>query len=171
MARILLITGGARSGKSTFAEDRAAAYAPPWAYLATAEARDTEMTARIRLHQTRRDPDWHTHEDGTALVETLRRTEDGFGVRLVDCLTLWLSRLMEEDADIALETGALCDYLRGTKTPVILVGNEVGLGIVPANALARAFRDEAGRLNQAVAAVADEVVFMVAGLPMTVKPA
>lgn len=170
MREVLLITGGVRSGKSRYAEARIAAHAPPWAYIATAEARDEEMAERIRRHRAHRSGDWRTLETPLRLTEALAESEDA-GSRLVDCLTLWLSNLMEAERDIAAETERLCGYLAETRTPVVLVTNEVGLGIVPENPLARRFRDEAGLLNQAIAEVAGEVVLMVAGHPVPVKPA
>ena len=170
MHEVLLITGGVRSGKSRYAEARIAAHAPPWAYIATAEARDEEMAERIRRHRNRRSRDWRTLEAPLGLTGALAESEDAGG-RLVDCLTLWLSNLMEAERDIAVETEQLCDYLARTEAPVVLVTNEVGLGIVPENPLARRFRDAAGELNQRVAEVAGEVVLMVAGHPVPVKPA
>lgn len=169
MSAVVLITGGARSGKSLAAEDRTMSWPAPWAYIATAEAHDEEMAARIAAHRARRDDGWRTVEHPTDLVGTLRATEAGHGARLVDCLTLWLSNLMALEADIAAQTEALCAYLADCPVPTVIVTNEVGLGIVPTNALARRFRDEAGRLNQRVAAVADEVTLTVAGLPVPVK--
>ncbi len=171
MGRVILITGGARSGKSRYAEARVAAYPSPWAFLATAEAGDEEMAERIRLHQTRRSQEWRTVEAPLALVDALQETARFSGAQLVDCLTLWLSNLMQAERDVGAEMDRLCNYLTDTTTPVVLVTNEVGMGIVPANALARRFRDEAGRMNQAIAVVAQEVVLMVSGYPTTVKPA
>ncbi len=171
MERVILITGGARSGKSRYAEARVAAYASPWAFLATAEAGDEEMAERIRLHQRRRSQEWRTVEAPLALVDALQETASICGAQLVDCLTLWLSNLMQAERDVGAEIDRLYNYLTDTTTPVVLVTNEVGMGIVPANALARRFRDEAGRMNQAIAVVAQEVVLMVSGYPTTVKPA
>ncbi len=171
MGRVILITGGARSGKSRYAEARVAAYPSPWAFLATAEAGDEEMAERIRLHKTRRSQELHTVEAPLALVDALQETARFCGAQLVDCLTLWLSNLMQAERDVGAEIDRLCNYLTDTTTPVVLVTNEVGMGIVPANALARRFRDEAGRMNQAIAVVAQEVVLIVSGYPTTVKPA
>jgi adenosylcobinamide kinase/adenosylcobinamide-phosphate guanylyltransferase len=165
---IILITGGARSGKSLRAESRALSCPGRPVYIATAEAFDAEMRERIALHQARRGNDWIEHEAPLALVEALDAT-DGGGARLVDCLTLWLSNLMHADRDCAKEAAQLADALVRQSSPVVLVTNEVGLGIVPDNALARAFRDAAGLLNQTIARVADEAEFVVAGLPMKLK--
>jgi adenosylcobinamide kinase / adenosylcobinamide-phosphate guanylyltransferase len=165
---IILITGGARSGKSVRAEARARAFAGPPVYIATAEALDGEMRERIARHRTRRGNEWLEREIPLELVAALAET-DGGGARLVDCLTLWLSNLMHAKRDWARETARLAEALAAQKSPVVLVTNEVGLGIVPDNALARAFRDAAGLANQTIARVANEVEFMVAGLPMRVK--
>jgi len=165
---IILITGGARSGKSVRAEARATAFAGKPVYIATAEALDAEMRERIAGHRARRGNVWIEHETPLELVPALKAT-DGGGARLVDCLTLWLSNLMHAGRDWSKETTQLATTLRVQKSPVVLVTNEVGLGIVPDNALARRFRDAAGLMNQMMAEVADEVEFIVAGLPMRVK--
>jgi len=165
---VILITGGARSGKSTRAEARARAFAGQPVYIATAEALDAEMRERIAKHRARRGQAWVERETPLELVAALVET-DGGGARLVDCLTLWLSNLMHAGRDWSSEASALADALGRQQSPVVLVTNEVGLGIVPDNALARQFRDAAGLLNQTIARVADEVEFVVAGLPMRVK--
>jgi adenosylcobinamide kinase/adenosylcobinamide-phosphate guanylyltransferase len=165
---IILITGGARSGKSVRAEARAKAFAGKPVYIATAEALDGEMRERIAGHRTRRGREWIEHETPLELVSVIQATDDG-GARLVDCLTLWLSNLMHAERDWSRETAELAKALRAQKSPVVLVTNEVGLGIVPDNALARQFRDAAGMMNQMIARAADEVEFVVAGLPMRVK--
>ena len=165
---IILITGGARSGKSIRAETRARGFPGQPVYIATAEALDTEMHERIARHRARRGSDWIERVAPLALIEALDQT-DGGGARLVDCLTLWLSNLMHANRDCAQEASDLADALARQTSPAVLVTNEVGLGIVPDNALARAFRDAAGLLNQMIARVADEVEFVVAGLPMRLK--
>lgn len=165
---IILITGGARSGKSVRAETRARAFAGQPVYIATAEALDGEMRERIAKHRARRGKEWLEREAPLELVAALTAT-DGGGARLVDCLTLWLSNLMHARRDLTKETSALTDALAAQRSPVVLVANEVGLGIVPDNALARQFRDAAGLMNQMIARAADEVEFVVAGLPMRVK--
>ena len=168
--RITLVLGGARSGKSRYAETLVSAAPPPWLYIATGEAHDDEMTARIAVHRARRGADWRTIEAPRDVAAVLAGAPAG-GAILVDCLTLWLSNLMLADADIDAEIDRLDDALARAQMPVVLVSNEVGLGIVPDNALARRFRDAQGRLNQRVAARAGRVVLMVAGLPLVVKGA
>jgi adenosylcobinamide kinase / adenosylcobinamide-phosphate guanylyltransferase len=165
---IILITGGARSGKSVRAEARATAFAGKPVYIATAEALDAEMRERIAKHRARRGHEWIEHETPLELVPALKAT-DGGGARLIDCLTLWLSNLMHAERDWSQEAAQLVQALRAQKSPVVLVTNEVGLGIVPDNALARQFRDAAGTMNQMIAQAADEVEFVVAGLPVRVK--
>jgi adenosylcobinamide kinase / adenosylcobinamide-phosphate guanylyltransferase len=165
---VILITGGARSGKSTRAEARARAFAGRPVYVATAEALDAEMRERIEQHRARRGGEWLERETSLELVAALDET-DGGGARLVDCLTLWLSNLMHAGRDSSAEALTLAEALGRQQSPVVLVTNEVGLGIVPDNALARQFRDAAGNLNQIIARVADEVEFVVAGLPLRVK--
>ena len=166
---VTLVIGGARSGKSRHAEALVEDEPGSCLYIATAEAGDAEMSERIRQHRARRGPRWHTVEAPLALAATLADIDGDNGAVLVDCLTLWLSNLMMAERDIAAESARLVDRLPHLKRPVVFVSNEVGCGIVPANPLARRFQDEAGRLNQAVAAVADQVIYMVAGLPMSVK--
>ncbi len=165
--RLTLVLGGARSGKSLYAERLVTALSPPWAYVATAQAFDDEMVLRIAQHRARRAEGWETVEAPLDLAGALA-TAGGWPV-LVDCLTLWLTNQMLGGHDIAAATAALDAALDARTAPTVLVANEVGLGIVPDNALARAFRDAAGRLNQHLAARADTVLFMVAGLPMRVK--
>ena len=165
---LTLVLGGARSGKSRYAETLIEALPAPWAYIATAQAYDDEMRARIAEHRARRSPDWRTVDAPMALPEALRAVPPGQPV-LVDCLTLWLTNLILAERDIAIATGELMAACREAQGPIVLVSNEVGLGIVPDNALARRFRDEAGRLHQRLASQAERVVFMVAGLPMQVK--
>lgn len=168
MGKTILITGGARSGKSGIAETKALSLAPRAVYIATAEVRDHEMASRVARHQARRGAEWTTHPEPLDLVGALGAT-DGQGPRLVDCLTLWLTNLMLGGHDWQAEGRALVDALPRQADPVLLVTNEVGGGIVPDNALAREFRDAAGLLNQWVAAAADEVILAVAGLPLKVK--
>ena len=165
---IILITGGARSGKSTRAEARVRAFAGKAVYIATAEGLDHEMRERIARHRARRGQEWIEHETPLELIAALNAT-DGGGARLVDCLTIWLSNLMHDGRDWAKEAAGLVEALKAQRSPVVLVTNEVGSGIVPDNALAREFRDAAGLLNQMIARAADEVEFVVAGLPMRVK--
>lgn len=165
---VILITGGARSGKSKRAEMRTRAFPGRPVYVATAEALDPEMEARIAGHRARRGTDWIEREVPLDLVPTLVAT-DGGGARLVDCLTLWLSNMMHAERDWEREMMELAGTLPHLSSPVVFVTNEVGLGIVPDNALARSFRDAAGIMNQTIADVADEVEFVIAGLPMKLK--
>jgi adenosylcobinamide kinase/adenosylcobinamide-phosphate guanylyltransferase len=165
---LTLVIGGARSGKSRYAESLIAARPPPWLYVATAEPLDDEMRARIVAHRARRGPGWHVVEAARDVAGAIGGAAAD-GAVLVDCLTLWLSNLMLAGADIEAETERLEAALARATTPIVLVSNEVGFGIVPDNALARRFRDAHGRLNQRIAARADRVVLMVAGLPLVVK--
>ncbi|MCT8997084.1 bifunctional adenosylcobinamide kinase/adenosylcobinamide-phosphate guanylyltransferase [Chelativorans intermedius] len=166
--RLTLVLGGARSGKSRHAEALVAACPPPWAYIATAEAHDEEMRARIAAHRARRGPQWRTREAPLALAEALAEVADGQPL-LVDCLTLWLSNVMLAGHAVEEACRHLADALARPRGPWVVVASEVGLGIVPENALARRFRDAAGMLNQMVAARADSVELMAAGLPLKVK--
>jgi adenosylcobinamide kinase/adenosylcobinamide-phosphate guanylyltransferase len=168
LPRLTLVLGGARSGKSAWAERTIRAAADVATYIATAEPLDDEMRERIRLHRARRDTFWTTIEAPLELASTLGAAPVYKPV-LVDCLTVWLSNLMHAGRDLEREAGRLEDALAERRAPTMLVANEVGLGIVPENALARRFRDEAGRLNQRIAAAADQVVLLVAGIPMMVK--
>jgi adenosylcobinamide kinase/adenosylcobinamide-phosphate guanylyltransferase len=168
MGKTILITGGARSGKSAIAEARALSFAPRAIYIATAEAGDAEMAARIEAHQKRRGKEWQTRAEPLDLTGALAAT-DGQGPRLVDCLTLWLTNLMLGGHDWQAAGRELVAALCAQADPVVIVTNEVGGGIVPENALAREFRDAAGILNQRVAAVADEVILAVVGLPLKLK--
>ena len=169
-ARITLVLGGARSGKSAHAEALLDDHEGARLYIATAQAHDAEMAARIAAHRARRGEGWRTVEAPLALAETLDAESRPGRALLVDCLTLWLSNLMGAGRDIAAEIERLAAGLGRLEGRTVLVANEVGLGIVPDNAAARAFRDHAGRLNQAVAAAAGRVVFVAAGLPLTLKP-
>ena len=167
----LLVLGGARSGKSRYAQQRAEACAGRLAYIATAQALDAEMADRIARHRADRDARWHTIEAPLALAAAIARAGESHAAILVDCLTLWLSNLLLADRDPQGEGATLAEAIAACPVPVALVANEVGLGIVPDNALARRFRDEAGWLNQRLPAIADEVVFVAAGLPMVLKGA
>ena len=168
---IILITGGARSGKSSYAESRAAIFGPRRLYVATAEGSDDEMAQRIVAHQRRRQSAWKTIEEPVQLTETLQAWRGRTDCALVDCLTLWLSNLLfkyaQNQAEDEVET--LIRALPQLDFPVVFVTNEVGAGIVPDNPLARRFRDLAGWTNQRLAALAHEVVLMVAGIPMIIK--
>jgi adenosylcobinamide kinase/adenosylcobinamide-phosphate guanylyltransferase len=165
----LLVIGGARSGKSRYAQSRVEACPGTLAFIATAEPGDAEMAERIARHRADRGPRWTAHEAAHELPAAIDLAQRSAGAILVDCLTLWLSNLMMQERDIDAETRALADAVRGCRVPIALVTNEVGQGIVPMNPLARRFRDDAGWLNQHMAAVAGEVVLVTAGLPLTLK--
>lgn len=164
--RSLLVLGGARSGKSRHAQAVAETRGGALVFIATAQAFDDEMRDRITRHQADRDDRWRTVEAPLDLPEALAGTA---GVVLVDCLTLWASNLLLADADWEAATERLTDAIAAHRGTLILVANEVGLGIVPDNALARRFRDMAGTINQRVAAAVDRVHFLAAGLPLGLK--
>ena len=167
MSRVTLVLGGARSGKSRFAEGLASGIDGPKTYIATAEAFDEEMRERIARHRVQRAGDgWSTVEAPLDLVQALREAR---GFVLLDCVTVWLGNLMHHDRDIPDAVRGLCDALLEADSTVVLVSNEVGLSIVPENAMARRFRDEQGLANQRLAAVADQVFFIAAGLPLKLK--
>lgn len=169
---ITLVLGGARAGKSVYAERLIADTLAPGQtalYIATAEAHDAEMTERIALHRARRGAAWQTREVPLDLPDALRDAGRSGKPVLVDCLTLWVSNLLGAGRNVGAAAEALIEALRDVQGPLALVSNEVGLGIVPENALARAFRDHVGRLHQSIAQVADRVVFVAAGLPLVLK--
>jgi len=167
-APVTFVLGGARSGKSLYAEGL---FEGPGArlYLATAEAKDAEMTARIEEHKKRRGPDWQTIEEPLDVCGVLGAHSSQNKPILVDCLTLWLSNVMAAGLGVDDEIQALITCLGDLPGPVILVSNEVGQGIVPDNALARAYMDYAGFMNQAVARAAGRVILVSAGLPQVLK--
>ena len=165
---LTLVLGGARSGKSRHAEGLIEAAPGPWTYIATAQAFDDEMRARIALHRARRSSQWTTIDAPIELPQAMRAAPQGRPI-LVDCLTLWLTNLMLSDADVSEARADLLGACRDAQGPLVLVSGEVGLGVVPENALARRFRDELGALNQALAQAAEHVVLTVAGLPLKVK--
>ena len=165
--RSLLVLGGARSGKSRHAQRLAEARGASPVFIATAQAFDAEMRERIVRHQADREARWRTVEAPLDLVEALHAARHD--VVLVDCLTLWTSNLLLADADWEDATARLLDAIAAHAGTLILVANEVGLGIVPDNALARRFRDMAGTINQRVAAAVDRVHFLAAGLPLAFK--
>jgi len=164
---LTLVLGGARSGKSRYAESIIVALPPPWVYLATAEAGDEEMASRIKAHRARRSAGWQTVDTPRDIAGALAAT--GTKPVLVDCLTLWLSNLLLGDANIEAEMEGLELSLASRQAATVLVTNEVGSGIVPEHPLGRRFRDLQGILNQRMAARADRVVLMVAGLPLALK--
>jgi adenosylcobinamide kinase / adenosylcobinamide-phosphate guanylyltransferase len=166
---LTLVLGGARSGKSRYAEGLAAGAAAGVTYIATAEPGDREMAARIAQHRARRSASWKTVEAPLDLAPAILAHVDPGRPVLVDCLTLWLSNVLLAGRVPEHESEALCASLHKAAGPVVLVANEVGLGLVPESPLGREFRDAAGRLNQQVAALADRVVFVAAGLPLVLK--
>ena len=166
------ITGGAKSGKSTFAEKLAETLKGKRAYIATAQALDAEMTAKIERHRLNRNAVWDTYEEPLAVAELLTKMNNRYDVVLLDCLTLWLSNVMahtNSDNVVIVRTDELIVAVKDFDGACIVVSNEVGLGIVPDNPLARKFRDFAGILNQKIALVADEVYFTASGIPMKIK--
>lgn len=167
---LTLVTGGAASGKSRYAEGLVTGTGAPRVYVATAQAWDDEMRAKIARHKDQRGPDWRQVDAPDALAEAISgaRAEE---IVLVDCLTMWLTNRLLAEADLRAESAALCDALATAPCPVVCVTNEVGQGIVPENALARRFREAQGRLNQQVAAQADLVVAVMSGLPIALKGA
>ncbi len=164
-----LVLGGARSGKSSYAESRAEIPSLQRTYIATAQVWDEEMSTRVKVHSERRGADWITVEEPIRLADAIDRhcREDAFV--LVDCMTLWLTNIMLAEMDTDAEIDHLLNSVSKAKGQLVVVSNEVGYGIVPENALARRFRDAAGLLNQRLAKVCDEVVLVAAGLPLTLK--
>ncbi len=171
--KIYFITGGARSGKSGFAERLAHELEGKRAYIATAQALDPEMAARIEKHRKDRSKAWDTYEEPLAIAELLQKlSARHYDVALLDCLTLWLSNIIAHTVDgdvISAHSEELIAAIRDFNGTLLIVSNEVGLGIVPDNPLARQFRDYAGLLNQKVAQVADEVYFTASGIPIKIK--
>lgn len=168
LPRLTLVTGGARSGKSSYAERLAIASLRPRRYIATAQAFDAEMEERITMHRAQRGADWVTVEAPLDLAAALASAKPE-EVVLVDCLTLWLTNHLLAEHDLEAEISNLLTALKNCSAPVICVTNEVGWGIVPMDALSRRFRDEQGRLNQRVAAAADLAVAVLCGLPLALK--
>lgn len=170
VASTVLVTGGARSGKSLYAEGLVRAAQRERIYVATCTPFDDEMRQRIDRHRDQRGEGWRTIEEPRDLAGVIAAESTAQSAILVDCLTLWLSNLIFAEADPEAETARLAEALRAAPGPVVLVTNEVGSGIVPDNALARRFRDEQGRLNRRIAEVADVAVLVAAGLPLVLKP-
>lgn len=163
-----LVLGGAASGKSAFAESLILKSSHARVYLATSRIWDSEMSAKVDAHKRQRGPDWTTIEAPLAVADALHQVPAG-AATLIDCATMWLTNQMLAEADLAAAQAAFLDGLRAAPGPVVVVSNEVGQGIVPENALARRFRDAQGKLNQALAAEADLVVAVMAGLPLVLK--
>jgi adenosylcobinamide kinase/adenosylcobinamide-phosphate guanylyltransferase len=171
-SRIVFVIGGARSGKSSFALSQASALHGSKAYIATAQALDSEMAERIQKHREERSEEWITLEEPLNLAALLKNIRNSYDVVLIDCLTLWLSNILLGNEEGLPETiDKFISSLGECKAAsVYIVSNEVGLGIVPDNALSRKFRDISGKLNQRVAAIADEVYLVAAGIPLKIKP-
>jgi adenosylcobinamide kinase / adenosylcobinamide-phosphate guanylyltransferase len=167
--KIILVLGGARSGKSAFAERLIDESGLAKAYLATGQVFDDEMKRRVGTHQNRRGAEWSLVEEPVDIVGTLSKICDNKTAILVDCLTLWVTNLMMAEKNVLSECDKLVEAMPTLSGTIILVSNEVGQGIVPDNAMARAFRDYAGLLHQKIAAIADEVYFVTAGLPQKLK--
>lgn len=167
--RIILVLGGARCGKSAFAEGLIDQSGLKKVYIATGQVFDSEMENRVDLHKVRRGQEWALVEEPLDLAGALKAATAADTAVLVDCLTLWVTNLMIAERPMAMEADGLVDAIHVLPGTVVFVSNEVGLGIVPDNAMARAFRDHAGLLHQAVAAAADEVYFVAAGLPLKLK--
>ncbi|MFT3986571.1 bifunctional adenosylcobinamide kinase/adenosylcobinamide-phosphate guanylyltransferase [Aestuariivirga sp.] len=169
MKKVTLVLGGARSGKSRHAEALGSSYAGRRIYIATAENTDAEMADRIARHRAGRGEGWDTVEAPLDLASAIASAKAPFV--LVDCITVWLGNLMHHNRDLAAELDVLCQMLAAVQTRVVIVSNEVGLSVVPENRMARAFRDAQGIANQRIAELADEVVFVAAGLPLLLKKA
>lgn len=170
--KLILITGGCRSGKSQFALDYANRHFRKKLYLATCEALDEEMEKRIEVHKKKRGVDWQTVEEPIDIAEAIRQYENDAEVILLDCITLWLSNLLmrqKSDDEITSEVSRLMETVKKGQPSLIFVSNEVGMGIVPVEPLGRRFRDLAGMANQKIAEAADRVVFMVSGIPIFMK--
>jgi len=169
--KVIFVTGGAKSGKSSFALNEAAKHEGQKAFIATAEALDEEMANRIEKHKVQRGEGWDTYEEPLQIAETIARLAGRYSVIVLDCLTLWLSNAMHRNIDIEHEMENFLNSLRDKKqdSRIYIVSNEVGTGIVPENKLAREFRDLAGTINQKVAGVSDEVFMVVAGIPVKIK--
>jgi adenosylcobinamide kinase/adenosylcobinamide-phosphate guanylyltransferase len=179
--KVIFVTGGAKSGKSSFVLDEAAKHEGQKAFIATAEALDEEMKNRIEKHRRERGEGWDTYEEPVRITEVIKNIEGKYGAIVIDCLTLWLSNLMHANLDISQEIEKLVEVLSSSKfniqhptfniqhSTLCLVSNEVGAGIVPENKLAREFRDLAGTMNQRIAGASDEVFMVVAGIPVKIK--
>ncbi len=169
--RTVFVIGGARSGKSAFALEKAGSFPGKKAYIATAEPLDDEMKERIEKHRVERGEDWETFEEPIKMARVLKEMGSSYNAAVIDCLTLWLSNLIlgTEDSEEEIES-FLSSLSDGDHPPLFVVSNEVGMGIVPDNALSRKFRDLAGHLNRKVAGIADEVYLVTAGIPLRIKP-
>ncbi len=172
--KVIFITGGCRSGKSRYALDYVNQHFLKKLYLASCEALDEEMAQRIEHHKKMRGPEWHTIEEPVEIVDKIRQYGDKVEVILLDCITLWLSNILmkwDSDSRIMDEVDRFVNMIKQSPTSFIIVSNEVGMGIVPAEPLGRRFRDLSGMVNQKIAEVADTVIYMVSGIPLFLKGA
>ncbi|SFR99577.1 bifunctional adenosylcobinamide kinase/adenosylcobinamide-phosphate guanylyltransferase [Yoonia litorea] len=168
LPRLTLVLGGAASGKSAFAESLLRSAHPCPTYIATAQAFDAEMAAKVAAHKSARGPDWTTIEEPVDLAHALLKAPDGAPV-LIDCATLWLTNVILGEHDLETAQSSFVTALSQDGRAIVIVSNETGQGVVPDNALARRFRNAQGRLNQEIAAKADLVVAVMAGLPLVLK--
>jgi adenosylcobinamide kinase/adenosylcobinamide-phosphate guanylyltransferase len=170
MVKITFVLGGAKSGKSAYALREAGLFGREKAFIATAEGLDQEMEERIARHKAERGPSWVTFEEPTNITKVLRNITTKYPVVLVDCLTLWVSNLLHKELNTEEEfEGLVTTLLECPDSHVYIISNEVGMGIVPENALARNYRDQLGLLNRMIAAIASTVILMVAGIPLQIK--
>jgi adenosylcobinamide kinase / adenosylcobinamide-phosphate guanylyltransferase len=170
MQKIVIILGGARSGKSYYALTEASYIKGKKAFIATAEGLDNEMQLRIENHKKERGRDWDTFEEPLHIAALINRIKGEYDVILIDCLTLWVSNIMHAGFDIVEEAGKLISAISaGSPAPLYIISNEVGLGLVPESPLGRAYRDNLGHVNRHVAQAASDVIFMVAGIPLKIK--
>ena len=170
MQKIVIILGGARSGKSYYALKEASLIKGQKAFIATAEALDDEMHIRIENHKKERGSDWDTYEEPLHIAPVISRIREKYEVILIDCLTLWVSNIMHAGFDITEETEKLVSAISITSpAPLYIISNEVGLGLVPESPLGRAYRDNLGHVNRQVARASTDVIFMVAGIPLKIK--
>jgi adenosylcobinamide kinase/adenosylcobinamide-phosphate guanylyltransferase len=167
--KIVFITGGVRSGKSSFVLKEASKILGKKVYIATAEALDEEMKERIKDHKRKRGKDWDTYEEPIKIADVIKNIEDQYSVIVIDCLTLWLSNLFLNNKNVEKEIESFHCSLSTVHSPLFIVSNEVGMGIVPENKMARNFRDMSGILNQKVAEISDEVYVVIAGIPLKIK--
>ena len=169
MGKIIFVTGGARSGKSSFALKEASKISGRKAYIATAEALDAEMKKRIERHKKDRGNDWNTYEEPLRIADVLKKIKYEYDAVVLDCLTLWLSNLINAELNVKSEIESFISSLVTRHSTLFIISNEVGMGIVPENELAREFRDIAGILNQRAAEISDEVYMVILGIPVRIK--
>ncbi|OPY72931.1 MAG: Bifunctional adenosylcobalamin biosynthesis protein CobP [Syntrophorhabdus sp. PtaU1.Bin058] len=172
MQKVVLVLGGARSGKSTYALNEASAINGKKAFIATAEILDDEMRVRVENHKHERGKDWDTYEEPLGIASVIEKIRDGYDVIIIDCLTLWVSNIMHAGSDVSVEIKRLVSVISVNHSSTIyIISNEVGLGLVPDIPIGREYRDILGRLNQEIASAATDVIFMVAGIPLIIKGA